>query len=98
MKRTTALCQMKGISVRSRSLKPPASPVTQEDESNGNSAQNATKQTCSKVPNNIPLDPMAVMFSILKEMAREQIKPYIKSIPETIFALLALAVELGFRL
>jgi hypothetical protein len=47
---------------------------------------------------------MAVMLSILKEMAREQIKPYMQSIPETIFetvgvsSLLALAVQLGFRL
>jgi hypothetical protein len=78
--------------------------VTQEDDSNRNTAQNATKQTRSEEPKNLPLDPMAVMFSILKEMAHEQIKPYMQSIPETIFetvgvsASLALAVQLGFRL
>jgi hypothetical protein len=92
------------IYVRSRSLKPPSSPVTQEDDSNRNTAQNATRQTRSEEPKNLPLDPMAVMFSILKEMAHEQIKPYMQSIPETIFetvgvsASLALAVQLGFRL
>jgi hypothetical protein len=36
------------IAVRLRSLKPPASPVTQEDDSNGNTAQNATKKILRK--------------------------------------------------
>jgi hypothetical protein len=77
----------------------PSTAMNEQNDS-GSIAQNATKEARCEDPSHGVTDPVAVMFSILRELACERMKPYIQSIPESalenvgISATLALALQL----
>jgi hypothetical protein len=81
----------------------PSTAMNEQNDS-GNIAQNATKEARCEDPSHGVTDPVTVMFSILRELACERMKPYIQSIPECalenvgISAALALALQLAVRI
>lgn len=79
-------------------------PMTQNDQSDRISAGEMENETRFEAPTTPMVDPVTTMFSIIRELLFERIKPRVTSIPESMLenvgmtAALALALQLGIRL